>query len=329
MKRILLCMACAAIMAAGCGQNRDAEVAALKSENQTTRAELERQQARVETLQDQLTQLDTDLRDARDEATGLRVKLAETDKPDAGPELQRLQTRITELEAEIERLKSSSAESPPVEPAPPEVKVEPELKPDPQVKERLNELLPLVKTGADQAALNEALGLIEKADKPTRDEFIAQLRQWTKDEPENKHARLSLALALTSRFQDLRGDMMKQGTLASEIKKETDKALAIDPDYYEAVHFLAILKASYPSFTPEFKDAHTTLDKALELQANMTWEDRFAEVYAAYAMWYRVQKKYDEAAAKVQAGLDHAPRNEGLLAEQQAIEDARNAGTEE
>lgn len=265
MKRILLCMTCAALVVAGCGQNRDAEVAALKSENQTTRAELERQQARVETLQDQLTQLDTDLRDARAEATELRVKLSKADKPDDSAELQRLQTRIKELEAEIERLKSTPVESPAIEPAQPEVKTEPEPKSDPQDKQRLDELLPLVKTGTDRAALDEALGLIEKADKPTRDDFIAQMRQWTKDEPENKHARLSLALALTSRFQDLRGDMMKQGALAAEVKKETDKALAIDPDYYEAVHFLAILKANYPSFTPEFKDAPTSLDKALEL----------------------------------------------------------------
>ncbi|MCB9933307.1 MAG: hypothetical protein H6841_07795 [Planctomycetes bacterium] len=328
MKRILLCMACAALLAAGCGQNRDAEVAALKSENQTTRTELERQQARVETLQDQLTQLDTDLRDARGEADALKLKLSKAEKPDNGAELQRLQSRITELEAEIERLKSAPVESPSIEPAPPEVKTEPEPKADPQAKQRLDELLPLVKTGTDQAALNEALGLIEKADKPTRDEFIAQLRQWTKDEPENKHARLALALALTSRFQDLRGDMMKQGALAAEVKKETDKALAIDPDYYEAVHFLAILKANYPSFTPEFKDAPASLDKALELQANMTWEDRFADIYTAYAMWYRVQKKYDEAAAMVQAGLDHAPRNQALLDEQQAIEKARNSAEE-
>lgn len=328
MKRILLCMTCAALVVAGCGQNRDAEVAALKSENQTTRAELERQQARVETLQDQLTQLDTDLRDARAEATELRVKLSKADKPDDSAELQRLQTRIKELEAEIERLKSTPVESPAIEPAQPEVKTEPEPKSDPQDKQRLDELLPLVKTGTDRAALDEALGLIEKADKPTRDDFIAQMRQWTKDEPENKHARLSLALALTSRFQDLRGDMMKQGALAAEVKKETDKALAIDPDYYEAVHFLAILKANYPSFTPEFKDAPASLDKALELQANMTWEDRFADIYTAYAMWYRVQKRYDEAAAKVQAGLDHAPRNQGLIDEQQAIENARNSAEE-
>ncbi len=328
MKRILLCLACAALLAAGCGQNRDAEVAALKSENQTTRTELERQQARVETLQDQLTQLDTDLRDARGEADALKLKLSKAEKPDNSAELQRLQSRITELEAEIERLKSTPVESPSIEPAPPEVRTEPEPKADPQAKQRLDELLPLVKTGTDQAALNEALGLIEKADKPTRDEFIAQLRQWTKDEPGNKHARLALALALTSRFQDLRGDMMKQGALAAEVKKETDKALAIDPDYYEAVHFLAILKANYPSFTPEFKDAPASLDKALELQANMTWEDRFAEIYTAYAMWYRVQKKYDEAAAKVQAGLDHAPRNQGLIDEQQAIEKARNSAEE-
>jgi tetratricopeptide (TPR) repeat protein len=322
-------MACAAIMAAGCGQNRDAEVAALKSENQTTRAELERQQARVETLQDQLTRLDTDLRDARDEATGLRVKLAKADKPDAGPELQQLQTRITELEAEIERLKFTPVESPAIEPAQPEVKVEPESVPDPEARKKLDDLLPLVMGENDTTSLETMLGILEKSDRQTRDDYIARIRQWVKEEPQNKRARLALALTLTTRFQDLEGDMMKQAVLAQEVQDETNAALKIDPEFYEAVHFLAILKASYPSFTPEFKDAHTTLDKALELQKDMTWEDDFAEIYAAYAMWYRVQKKYDEAAAKVQAGLDHAPRNEGLLAEQQAIEDARNAGTEE
>ena len=54
------------------------------------------------------------------------------------------------------------------------------------------------------------------------------------------------------------------------------------------------------------------------------WEDRFADMYAAYAEWYFKQDKLEEAAAKVQAGLDHAPRNQGLLDEQTKIENAQN-----
>ena len=47
-------------------------------------------------------------------------------------------------------------------------------------------------------------------------------------------------------------------------------------------------------------------------------------MYAAYAEWYFKQDKLEEAAAKVQAGLDHAPRNQGLLDEQTKIENAQN-----
>jgi hypothetical protein len=55
----------------------------------------------------------------------------------------------------------------------------------------------------------------------------------------------------------------------------------------------------------------------------MTWEDRFAEIYVHYSIWHRKQGQLDDAAAWVQKGLDHAPRNQGLLDEQAAVEAAR------
>jgi hypothetical protein len=88
---------------------------------------------------------------------------------------------------------------------------------------------------------------------------------------------------------------------------------------------MAVMKVNYPTFTDEFKTANKDLDKALELQANMAWDDSFADIYVHYSVWYRKQGKLDEAAVKVQAGLDKAPRNEALLAEKKAVDEARAA----
>jgi hypothetical protein len=94
------------------------------------------------------------------------------------------------------------------------------------------------------------------------------------------------------------------------------------------VAFLALMKVEYPTFSPEFKGANQDLERALKLQAKMTWEDDFADIYVGYSTWYRKQGKLDEAAARCQAGLDKAPRHEGLLAEKKKVEDARKPAGE-
>lgn len=325
MKKILVCtLACGALLA-GCGQKPDDRVATLEGEVKSLTVELEQQQARNETLQDQVTKLDGDLRDSRGNADDLALKIS------------KLSSKNKELADEVDALNTKLESAPTTTPAPEEPPVtEPTVEnpedtpeatpdvPDPKVKQRLSELWPLVKTGTDREALNEALRLANGADKETRDDFITKMQTWVKDEPNNKYARLAFAQALTTRFQDLEGKFMKQGELAGQVKSETDKALETDPDYYDAVHFLAILKVNYPAFTPEFKEANGDLDKALELQKTLTWEDHFADIYTAYAQWHRKQGQLDAASTKVQAGLDHAPRNQGLLDEQKRIEDAAN-----
>ncbi len=199
-----------------------------------------------------------------------------------------------------------------------------EAKPAPEeVLRRINSLLPNLKTDSGTGAQrDELLGLLFQANKETRDRVIAEMREWAKAEPENKHARLGLANALVSRFADVSDDIMKQGALAAEIMKEAGTAQELDAEFYDALHFIALMKAGYPSFAPEFTQAGKDMDRALAMQANMAWEDRFADIYTAYAKWYRVQKKYDNAMAKAQAGLDLAPRNAELLAEKAAIEKA-------
>ena len=331
MKKTLIAMATCAALLAGCSSGKkDEQIATLQGQVKTLEASVKQSNQRNDTLQEQVTDLDGKLRDAQGEADDLRVKLERANKESDPEQVALLQKRIGELQLEIDRLKAA----PPVTESPKETTepTKPEETPagptpDPEVKQKLQDLLPLVKGETDMTSLREAVGLINTADKQTRDEFIASIQQWVKDEPENKHARMALARVLTTRFQDIKNPL-QQGALATDIKKETEKALEIDPDYYEAQHFLAILKVNYPTFLPEFTGADKDLDKALDMQAKMTWEDRFADIYAAYGLWYRKQNKLDEAAAKVQAGLDHAPRNQGLLDEQKAIEDARNAESE-
>ena len=323
MKKIMLVAAACTLMIAGCTNDSEEKVASLQAQVTTLEASLKHTNARNETLQDQLTELDSQLHEAKSQADDLRLELQRAPEAVDADELGRLNNRIKQLEAEIETLKSTPT-TPPAEPVEPTEAVAPEPAPDPEVRKKLDDLLPLIKAETDTNSLDSALGLLGSSDKQTRDDYIAKIRQWVKDEPQNKRARLALALTLTTRFRDLDGQMMKQAALAGEVSDEVNQALKIDPEFYEAVHFLAILKVNYPPFTPEFKEANVALDHALELQENQTWEEDFADIYSAYSKWYRIQKKLDEAAAIVQAGLDRAPRNQGLLNEQQAIEDARN-----
>ncbi|MCB9895069.1 MAG: hypothetical protein H6839_11515 [Planctomycetes bacterium] len=329
-KTIIAAAACVALLA-GCSAEKDEKIASLQGQVKSLEANVQHTNARNETLQDQVTELDGKLHDAETEADELRLKLQKASKDDNSEEVARLNKRIGELQSEIDRLKAAPVASEPekdsTDPAEP-TKTPVDPQPDPELQRKLEDLLPLVKGETGSESLRKLQTLLYSADKATRDDYIAKVRKWVEDEPQNKQARMALASVLTTRFQDLKNPM-DQGALATQIKKETETALEIDPEYYEAQHFLAILKVNYPTFMPEFTGADKDLDKALELQAKMTWEDRFADIYSAYGMWYRKQEKYDEAAAKVQAGLDHAPRNQGLLDEQQAIEDARKAAEQE
>jgi hypothetical protein len=242
-------------------------------------------------------------------------------QPDAA-ELQRLRQRVSELDGENRRLEGEIAaantpEKPVEKPAP---------KPaDPEAIKQAEDLLGRVKANPGNGdTVEELANALHKADAPTREKAANELKAIVAADPKNKEARLALASVMATRFRDLRNPM-DQGKLAGDIKTELDKALEIDPAYYDAQHFMAIMKVNYPPFTDEFKTANKDLDRALELQASLPWEDEFGDIYAAYSGWYRAQGMLDEAAAKVQAGLDKAPRHEGLLAEKKKVDEARTA----
>lgn len=326
----------AGLAVAACGQNteHEREIASLKAEHAALQQTADNLADENDQLQSRLRRRETEVREVRVELEGLKQRMShaesEPEKPEAPrPEIDtelvdELRAKIADLEAEIEELKQR-AETPDNDEGE-EVDL-PVKTLDPAVVERkVNELMPLVRAG-DGNAMGELTDTLNRADKASRDDAIQRLRDWASDEPDNKHARLALAMVLTTRFRDL-ANPMEQGALASEVKTEIEKATEIDPDYYEARHFLAILKVNYPPFTPEFKEADKDLDKALELQQAMTWEDHFAEIYASYSMWHRMQNQLDEAAGWVQKGLDRAPRNQGLLDERARVEEARDAQEE-
>lgn len=231
-------------------------------------------------------------------------------------EILALTKRVSELEKQLASQPAANTSNPAeTEPKP----VDDKPANDTAAADRQSEALwPLVKSG-DKKAMNDLSELANGSSKEFRDRVIQQARDWVKDEPESKQARLTLASLLVSRFQDLRSEPMKQGALAGEIITEIDKALTIDPDYYEARHFLTIMKANYPTFAPEFKTANVDLDKALEMQAQMPWEETFCEIYVAYSMWFRKQGKLDDALARVNAGLEKSSQDAGLLAEKEAV----------
>jgi len=335
MRYLLLCCAAATLLIAGCKDaNTEAELAATKARLASTekdamdaRADSATAQGELAALRSQVSDLKSRLETAQKPAQPAPVAPAAPD-----PQVAELKGKIASLEQKIADLEAEKAKQPAVE-----VKPEPEkpAQPDPAALaeniKRIDSLLPLVKSDASTGKQrDELLELLFKSDKATRERVVADIEAWVKAEPENKHARMALANVLVSRFADLkRDDFMGQATLAGKITTEAEKSLELDPEFYEAVAFLALMKVEYPVFTPEFKAAYKDFDRAIELQAKLTWEDRFADIYVGYSQWYRKQGKLDEAATKCQAGLDKAPRNDALIAEKAKIEEARKPATGE
>ncbi|MBK9973789.1 MAG: hypothetical protein IPP14_03345 [Planctomycetes bacterium] len=304
-----------------------------EAELASTKTQLAAKQAELDGLQADLKQTNKRIADLKAELAAGQI-VAEQPKPDATTdvtETRRLKAALAEQEQRVKDLETQLAVAKAAQPTKPAEVEKPAdaAKADPATVEeatrRIDELLPLVKSDAGTARQREEMvNLMFKADKATRDRVIDDIQKWVKEEPGNKHAHLSLANALVSRFADIkREDFMGQATLAGKVTDAANKALEIDPDFYDAVAYLALMKVNYPPFTPEFKGANKDLDRALDLQAKQSWVDEFADVYVGYSTWFRKQGKLDDAAAKVQAGLDKAPRNEGLLAEKKIVDDAR------
>lgn len=319
---VLLMLSLSAFLFA-CGQKAP-DTEATDRKLQALEQRLAESERRADDAAARANQLETDLGRAMAAGDTRRAPAADPRVDELAASVKKLADRVTVLEA----LPAAAPPAPGVEARPEPAAEKPAAeapgRPAPaEVVARINTLLPGLKSDSGTGAQrDELLGLLFQADKETRDRVIGEMREWAKAEPENKHARLGLANALVSRFADVSGDLMKQGSLAAEIMKEAGTANELDAEFYDALHFIALMKAGYPSFAPEFTQAGKDMDRALAMQANMPWEDRFADIYTAYAKWYRVQKKHDQALAKAQAGLDLAPRNAELLAEKAAIEAA-------
>lgn len=335
MRKLFACCLLGAMLLAGCKDaNTEAELAA-------TKARLADAEVRAQAAQEEADRARADAARLRSSAPEklIPVETAANPAPKEAapdPQVEKLKAEVAALEKKVAELEAEKAKQPTVEAKPAEPTPATPAQPDDaaaqaEAAKRVEALLPLVKSdSATGKQRDELLEQLFKADKPTRDRVIEDMKKWVNDEPANKHARMGLANALVSRFVDLKkDDFMGQATLAGQITDEAEKALELDPEFYEAVAFVALMKVEYPTFSPEFKGAHKDLDRALELQAKLTWEDRFAEIYVGYSMWYRKQGKLDEAAAKCQAGLDKAPRNDALIAEQKKVEDARKPATGE
>jgi tetratricopeptide (TPR) repeat protein len=314
------------LLLAGCGD--DSRTSALEKQLQASDQRLSKIERDNETLHNDVAALRRDLSDANTERDRLRAQMEGLPAGDSVA-LAELEKRIAALEAHkdadvvpaTEQPKPEAADAPDAPPAAAEPRPE-----TAQLLRRIDELLPIIKSSAGSGSeLNELVEPAWRAERSYRDALIEKVRQWVKDDPERSRARLALATVLTTRFRDLERDVMKQAELGSEVQKEVNKALEIDPESYDVWHFLATSNVYYPTFTTEFQEANKALDKALTMQAGMAWEERFCEIYASYGMWYRKQNKLDDALAKVNEGLEKSAQDKGLLAEKAAIEKARTA----
>lgn len=321
--KYLLMLALPVLWLTGCGAQDDSKLSAL--EKRVVAAE-----ARAESEKEDRDRLATEIGGLKDEL----AKARKAAPVESGPGLTRDDMK-KEIGAAIDALRKELAQAKPAETpgagSGPTAKVEePKEKTEAEkakavedAKAKLAEKLTrYYENVADLTLSKEVHDLLWQVDAKTRKEVVDKLKALVAENPEDKNLRIALAQAMTSTFRDVKPGI-EQGILASNIMKEAKKATLIDPDFYDAVAFMAVFKANYPEGFTEFAEAGKDLDKALELQGKMTWEDRFGEIYVAYAQWYLKQKKYDEALAKAQAGLDKDARNQDLIDLKKQIEDAK------
>lgn len=320
----LLGMALPALLLAGCGAKEDPKVPALEKRLATLESRVDEERSERE----RLVAENQSLRKALD-----AVKPEKREPTPAGITRDEMQKELDDLARALRKEFGRPATS--TQPAKPETKPEAKAAPasEPtdadkakkieEAKAKLSDKLTRFYADlADRALTQEVYELLWQADGKTRKEVVDKLKAMVAENPEDKHLRLALANALLTTFADVKPGI-EQGVLAGAVMREAKTAEKIDPDYYDAVAFIAVYKANYPEGFVEFNEAWKDLDKALAMQAKMPWEDRFGDIYAAYGAWYFKQKKYDEAMAKVQAGLDKDARNPQLIELKKRIEDAR------
>ena len=312
----------AGLLLAGCGEQGAAEIRALEARISVLNQRATDQADEHELLKTEVDGLRTATAMLRDENAALR------DRPDAGPvappDTSALEARIDGLEERLKSLEEAKTaeSSTPTDPAeePPPVSRALPIK---VVRELLAQLLPMIESNpGDRKSIGEYINLLQIGDKEDRDQAIEAMEKLVAADPESKEARMALASVLQTRFRDVRQGI-KQGALATRIKEHVSKALDLDSEFYDAQHYLAIMQVGYPVFMEVFKTADKDLDKALELQAKLPWEDLFAEIYAAYGEWHLKKGEHELALKKVQEGLDKAPRNQGLLNQKKKIEAAQ------
>ncbi|MCC6574112.1 MAG: hypothetical protein IT462_09990 [Planctomycetes bacterium] len=316
MKIAAVCLAAAMMTLGGC--NRSASTDA-------TAENLAALEDRIETSEKAQTRMDKDLADLRADLkkagdANLRLESEIRTLREAAPVGMSPEDVRAEVRKEVAAATPKTA--PKVdEPKKPEVVETP--KPLPGAGETGAEIARKLELAKADMSIREnmraAIDALGQADKQTRADFVAELKKQVAEKPDDKFLRLGLATAMTTQFEDV-GPGMEQGKLAYAIAEHADKAIELDKDYYDAVHFIAIFHSHYPPGFPEFKKAGKELDRAIELQAKLVWEETFTEIYGAYGRWLAAQDKKEEALAKVQAGLDKSPRNETLLAQKKELE---------
>ena len=319
--KYLIAMCLPALWLCGCGAQDDAKVSSLEKRVVAAEARADEQEAARKNLEVEQANL-------RKTLDGIKRESAPTQAGITREELKKeLEDAMAALRKELAQAKpgeTTSAGGATSKVEPPKEKTEAEkAKAIEEAKTKLAEKLQgFYANVGDTAARKAFMELLWEVDAKTRKEVVDKLKAMVAENPEDKTLRLALAEAIMSQFRDVKPGI-EQGIWASNVLRESKKAAQIDPDYYDAVAFMATFKANYPEGFPEFAEAPKDLDKALELQSKMTWEDRFGEIYVAYAQWYFKQQKYDEALAKVQAGLDKDARNQELMDLKKKIEEAK------
>jgi predicted Zn-dependent protease len=271
----------------GCGHQDDSKVVAL--EKRVVAAE-----TRADAEKEDRERLATEIKGLKDEL----AKAPKVAPNESAPGLTRDDVRA-EIKSALESLRKELAQAKPADTSgtggngptakvdEPKEKTEAEkAKEIEEAKTKLAEKLGrFYENVSDHAASKDVYELLWQVDAKTRKEVVDKLKALVAENPEDKNLRIALAQALTTTFRDVKTGI-EQGILAGNIMKEAKKASQIDPDFYDAVAFVAVFKANYPEGFTEFAEAYKDLDKALELQSKMTWEDRFGEIYVAYGRWY-------------------------------------------
>ena len=151
---------------------------------------------------------------------------------------------------------------------------------------------------------------VQKAGK--LDDLLARLKGHAKQSPTDANAQVALGNALVQKINSPGVGGLEQAVLGAQIDDAYGKALAIDPEHWEARYSRAIGQTFWPAFTGKGAEAIQNFETLIDQQERRNPKPEYASTYVLLGNVYAQQGKTDKAREVWKRGLRQFPDDRDL-----------------